>query len=42
MLGSLAPLTDMPVTLTASKLGRRLYESLGFAEAAPSTWWSAQ
>lgn len=40
MLGSLAPLVDLPVTLTASRLGRPLYESLGFAVAAPSTWWS--
>jgi ribosomal protein S18 acetylase RimI-like enzyme len=42
MLGSLAPLVDLPVTLTASRLGRPLYESLGFTAAAPATWWSAQ
>lgn len=42
MLGSLADLVDVPVTLTASRLGRPLYESLGFAVAAPSTWWSSR
>jgi GNAT superfamily N-acetyltransferase len=41
MLGSLADLVDVPVTLTASRLGRPLYESLGFVAAAPSTWWSS-
>ncbi|MEV7570088.1 GNAT family N-acetyltransferase [Streptomyces tanashiensis] len=41
MLGSLAPLADLPVTLTASKLGRPLYESLGYTVAAPSTWWAS-
>ncbi|MFI8766259.1 GNAT family N-acetyltransferase [Streptomyces sp. NPDC053792] len=39
MLGSLAHLADLPLTLTASKLGRPLYESLGYTVAAPSTWW---
>lgn len=42
MLGSLAHLADLPVTLTASKLGRPLYESLGYTAAAPSTWWASQ
>jgi hypothetical protein len=42
MLGSLAPLADLPVVLTASRLGRPLYESLGFTAAAPSTWWSSR
>ncbi|MET8505636.1 GNAT family N-acetyltransferase [Streptomyces sp. NPDC004787] len=41
MLGSLAPLAHRPVTLTASKLGRPLYESLGYTVAAPSTWWAS-
>jgi len=41
MLGSLAPLERLPVTLTASRLGRPLYESLGFATAGMSTWWSS-
>ncbi|GAA2793006.1 GNAT family N-acetyltransferase [Streptomyces showdoensis] len=41
MLGALAHLADLPVTLTASKLGRPLYESLGYAVAAPATWWAA-
>ncbi len=41
MLGSLAHLADLPVTLTASKLGRPLYESLGYTVAAPSTWWAS-
>ncbi|RSM63283.1 GNAT family N-acetyltransferase [Amycolatopsis sp. WAC 01376] len=40
MLGSLAPLAELPITLTASRLGRPLYESLGFTAAAPSTWWA--
>ncbi|MFF0476545.1 GNAT family N-acetyltransferase [Streptomyces sp. NPDC004284] len=40
MLGSLAHLADLPLTLTASKLGRPLYESLGYTVAAPSTWWA--
>ncbi|WP_380284653.1 GNAT family N-acetyltransferase [Kitasatospora purpeofusca] len=39
MLGALAHLTDLPSTLTASKLGRPLYESLGYTAAAPATWW---
>jgi len=42
MLGSLAPLVDLPVTLTASRLGRPLYESLGFGAATASTWWSSR
>ncbi|MFC8760040.1 GNAT family N-acetyltransferase [Streptomyces sp. NPDC057193] len=41
MLGALAHLADLPVTLTASKLGRPLYESLGYTVAAPSTWWAS-
>ncbi|MFF5210452.1 GNAT family N-acetyltransferase [Streptosporangium sp. NPDC000396] len=41
MLGSLAHLADLPVTLTASKLGRPLYESLGYTAATPSTWWAS-
>ncbi|MFF4006658.1 GNAT family N-acetyltransferase [Streptomyces sp. NPDC001717] len=41
MLGSLAPLADLPLTLTASKLGRPLYESMGYTVAAPSTWWAS-
>lgn len=42
MLGSLAPLAGLPVTLTASRLGRPLYESLGYTAAADSTWWASQ
>lgn len=42
MLGSLAPMADLPVTLTASRLGRPLYESLGFTAVTSSTWWSSQ
>ncbi|MFI5648582.1 GNAT family N-acetyltransferase [Kitasatospora sp. NPDC051705] len=41
MLGALAHLADLPLTLTASKLGRPLYESLGYAVASPSTWWAS-
>ncbi|MEU1376003.1 GNAT family N-acetyltransferase [Streptomyces triculaminicus] len=42
MLGSLAPMANLPVTLTASRLGRPLYESLGFTAVTDSTWWSSQ
>ncbi|WHM40845.1 GNAT family N-acetyltransferase [Streptomyces sp. BPTC-684] len=42
MLGSLAPMANLPVTLTASRLGRPLYESLGFTAVTSSTWWSSQ
>ncbi|WP_203840070.1 GNAT family N-acetyltransferase [Winogradskya humida] len=42
MLGSLAPLAHLPVTLTASRLGRPLYESLGFTATTSSTWWSSR
>ncbi|WP_409490098.1 GNAT family N-acetyltransferase [Amycolatopsis sp. cmx-11-12] len=42
MLASLAPLGDLPFTLTGSRLGRPLYESLGFTVAAPSTWWASR
>lgn len=41
MLGSLAPMAHLPVTLTASRLGRPLYESLGYTAVTSSTWWSA-
>ncbi|MFT7871660.1 MULTISPECIES: GNAT family N-acetyltransferase [Amycolatopsis] len=30
---------DLPVTLTASKLGRPLYEKLGFATLGDANWW---
>ncbi|MBT2385518.1 GNAT family N-acetyltransferase [Streptomyces sp. ISL-11] len=42
MLGSLAPMSNLTVTLTASRLGRPLYESLGFTAVTSSTWWSSQ
>ncbi|MFI9158890.1 GNAT family N-acetyltransferase [Kitasatospora aureofaciens] len=41
MLASLAGLASLPATLTASKLGRPLYESLGYTAAAPATWWAS-
>ncbi|MEU4114289.1 GNAT family N-acetyltransferase [Kitasatospora sp. NPDC028055] len=41
MTASLADLAQVPATLTASKLGRPLYESLGYTAAAPSTWWAS-
>lgn len=41
MLASLVPLADLTVTLTASRLGRPLYESLGFAATTDSTWWAS-
>lgn len=31
---------DRPVTLTASRPGRPLYDSLGFAPIAEATWWT--
>ncbi|MGI5238212.1 GNAT family N-acetyltransferase [Dactylosporangium sp. CA-139066] len=31
---------DRPVTLTASRLGRPLYESLGFEPLGDAHWWS--
>ncbi|WP_367137628.1 MULTISPECIES: GNAT family N-acetyltransferase [Streptomyces] len=42
MLDSLAPMANLPVTLTASRLGRPLYESLGYTAVTSSTWWSSQ
>ncbi|MFJ4191004.1 GNAT family N-acetyltransferase [Kitasatospora sp. NPDC089509] len=42
MLASLADRPDLPFTLTASKLGRPLYESLGYTAAAPATWWASR
>lgn len=42
MRASLADLAQLPATLTASKLGRPLYESLGYTVAAPSTWWASR
>jgi len=41
MLASLADLADLPVTLTASRLGRPLYESLGYHVAGMATWYSS-
>ncbi|MEU4236760.1 GNAT family N-acetyltransferase [Actinoplanes sp. NPDC026619] len=41
MLGSLAALAQLPVTLTASRLGRPLYESLGFTATTMATWWAS-
>lgn len=40
MYGALAQLPPRPVTLTASRAGRPLYESMGFDTLALSTWWS--
>lgn len=42
MLASLNHLPQLPLTLTASRLGRPLYESLGYAVAGPSTWYSSR
>ncbi len=41
MLASIADLRHHPLTLTASRLGRPLYESLGYAVAGMSTWYSS-
>lgn len=40
MHASLAHLRGLPVTLTSSRLGKPLYESLGFTPATAATWWS--
>ncbi|MEU1811801.1 GNAT family N-acetyltransferase [Micromonospora aurantiaca (nom. illeg.)] len=42
MLAPLAPLADLPLTLTASRLGTALYESLGFIATSTSAWWSSR
>ena len=41
MLASMADLQDRPLTLTASRLGRPLYESLGYTVGGMSTWYSS-
>ncbi|GAB1510027.1 GNAT family N-acetyltransferase [Actinophytocola sp. KF-1] len=41
MLASIQQLRDHRLTLTASRLGRPLYESLGYAVAGMSTWYSS-
>jgi GNAT superfamily N-acetyltransferase len=41
MLASIEDLRHHPLTLTASRLGRPLYESLGYAVAGMSTWYSS-
>jgi GNAT superfamily N-acetyltransferase len=35
-----ANVKDLPVTLTAAKAGKPLYDSLGFRTITQSTWWS--
>jgi GNAT superfamily N-acetyltransferase len=35
----LADMTGLPITLTAARAGRALYDSLGFEVITPSTWW---
>ncbi len=42
MLGALAPMAHLTTTLTASRLGRPLYESLGFTAVGDSTWWASK
>ncbi|MFG2043027.1 hypothetical protein [Dactylosporangium sp. NPDC048998] len=42
MLASINYLHHLPLTLTASKLGRPLYESLGYTVAGTSTWYSSR
>jgi len=40
MNGALAQLPPRPITLTASRAGRPLYESMAFTHLGTSTWWS--
>jgi GNAT superfamily N-acetyltransferase len=40
MNGALAHVPPRPVTLTASRAGRPLYESMAFDHLGSSTWWS--
>ncbi|AKU15039.1 hypothetical protein VV02_02810 [Luteipulveratus mongoliensis] len=42
MAASLVDMGGLPATLTASRLGRPLYESLGYELASPSTWWASR
>jgi GNAT superfamily N-acetyltransferase len=35
----LADMTGLPITLTAARAGRALYDSLGFEVITPATWW---
>jgi GNAT superfamily N-acetyltransferase len=37
--GVLARFGDVPMTLTAARAGRPLYDSLGFVPVADATWW---
>lgn len=37
--GVLSHLGDVPMTLTAARAGRPLYDSLGFVPVADATWW---
>jgi hypothetical protein len=41
MLAGIGDLQNQPLTLTASRLGRPLYESLGYVTAGMSTWYSS-
>jgi hypothetical protein len=41
MLASIGDLQHQPLTLTSSRLGRPLYESLGYVVAGMSTWYSS-
>ncbi|WP_173529786.1 GNAT family N-acetyltransferase [Nonomuraea antri] len=40
MHGVLARLGDLPVTLSAAKAGKPLYDSLGFSTVSVANWWS--
>jgi hypothetical protein len=40
LYGVLAAFGDVPMTLTAARAGRPLYDSLGFVQVAGATWWS--
>ncbi len=39
MLAALSRYADLPMTLTASRAGKPLYDSLGFTTVTEAVWW---